>query len=847
MTLVLLGTDVGQGITNLGEHAHMSSLLLKRAARARSLKSTPVTADTIRMSISDRIDSLRQKIEDANYRYHVLDDPDIDDLTYDEMLRELQALEVEHPEFASAESPTQRVGGAAVGGETSPDDKGFAKAKHLQPMMSLGNAKAAKEGDKFKEVREFDERIARLIAKVAPATQHPAYVTEAKIDGLAMSLVYEHGDLVRAVTRGDGQVGEDVTRNVLTIGAIPRRLDTKNPPALLEVRGEVYMPRTVFNELNEARIEAGKQAFMNPRNGAAGAIRQHDVEAARERRLSFWAYGVGAHEGFSAATHSDAMRQLMELGLPINTQCTKVHATIDEVVAECERIELLRDDLDYEIDGVVIKVDDLALQTAMGFTGKDPRWAVAYKFPPTVRTTELVEVQVRTGRTGILALRGRLKPVEVAGTLITYVTLHNEGDMAKKDIRLGDTVIIQRAGDVIPQILGPVLNRRPADAVPYVMPSTCPSCGGPVTKDVDAARHVCENTDCPSRNINQVKYHVQRKAMHIDGLGEGNIERLWDEGLIDSVPSLYDLKDRFDEIIALDGFAAKGTQKILDAIESSRSNQPWQRVLCSLGIPFIGSRASTRLAAQFHDIDSLLNASVEEIAQTPKLGEISAQAVHDWLHDPRNAQLVQQLRDRGLNMANTAEENERLAAAAAAADEAAGPLAGKTFVITGKFSPDDHPVVHGSREDLSAMITQAGGTVSGAINSKTDYLVAGAGGGGKRKKAEEAGIAIIGAAELAPMLEAAQSVDSGGSSSRPLAGKSFVITGKFTPEAHPIINGNREDIAAQIEAAGGSVSGSITGKTDYLLAGEGGGGKRKKAESLGVAIIDVHALDGMMS
>jgi DNA ligase (NAD+) len=784
------------------------------------------------MTFADEILDLRARIQDANHRYYDLDEPVMDDATYDEMFRRLRELETAHPELVTPDSPTQKVGGSAV--------KGFVKCAHLAPMMSLGNSK------NLEEVVEFDERVRRRLAKIAADADDPeaasraqraldegiVYVTEAKIDGLAMSLVYENGHLIRAVTRGDGTVGEDVTGNVKTIEAIPHRLDTDDPPALLEVRGEVYMPKEVFDELNEQRLAQGKQAFMNPRNGAAGAIRQHDSQAARERRLSFWAYSVGAHEGFAATSHSDAMEQLGRLGLPINASYTRVHDSLESVIAECERVQAERESIGYDIDGVVIKVDDLALQGDLGYTGKDPRWASAYKFPPTVRTTRLLEVEVRTGRTGILALRGRLEPVEVGGTLVTYVTLHNEGDMRRKDICLGDTVIIQRNGDVIPGVIGPVLAERDGTQEPFTMPDTCPSCDGPVTKDEEAARHLCENLDCPSRKINTVKHWAKRDALDIDTMGHGVIERLWDAGLVRSIPDIYDLHEKRDQILELEGFAQKGTDKLLTAIEQSR-DQPWIRVLYGLGIPHIGRRASRRIVVAYPSIDLLLDAALDELAAVETMGPKKAQDALEWMAEPRNRELIEQLRVRGLNLEGEAPE------------EATGSaLAGKTFVITGKFAPESHERIHGNREDIAAMITQAGGSVSGSISAKTDYLVAGEGGGSKRSKAEKLGVPIIGADELDEMLADAPD-DS--APAAPLAGRTFVITGKFAPEDHPHIHGGRDEIAAIVEAAGGYVSGSVTGKTDFLLKGVGGGSKSAKAEKLGVPIIGATDLERMLA
>jgi DNA ligase (NAD+) len=675
-------------------------------------------------TLSRRAAHLRELIADANHRYYDLDDPLIDDASYDELARELAQIEAERPDLA---------GDTKVGGSVS---SSFIKRDHLLPMLSLANSRS------LDALTEFDVRVRRQLERLGQEDSPIAYVTEAKIDGLAMSLLYERGQLVRAVTRGDGSIGEDVTENVRTIRTIPHQLTGDNIPELLEVRGEVYMPRSQLAALNEARLVRGEQAFMNPRNGAAGAIRTHDIEVARERGLSFWAYAVGVHEGLGAQTHHESLRHLAAMGLPVNAECTKLHSTIEEVVAECERLDALREQLDYDIDGVVVKVDDLAVQRELGAAGKDPRWATAYKFAPTVRTTRLAEVEVRTGRTGILALRGRVEPVEVGGTVITYVTLHNEGDMRRKDIRVGDMVIIQRAGEVIPQIIGPVLAARPESSRPFTMPTACPACDQPVVKDEDAARHLCVNEECPSRSINQIKHHVKRDAMDIDTMGQGRIEALWDAEFVRSIPDIYDLAERRDELVDLDGFADKGVDRLLDAIETSRTEKSWQRVLYSLGVPHLGRRASAQVVLVYHDIDALLAASVEELAKVKTLGDKKAADIHAHLALTSTRQLIHELRERGLTFAGEAPQ----------AQAGPQPLADLTFVVTGKFSPDAHPTINGSRDEIAQIVSDAGASVSGAISKKTSYLLAGEGGGSKRVKAEKLGVPIIGAAELAELL-----------------------------------------------------------------------------------------------
>ncbi len=667
-------------------------------------------------SAAERIAELRRLVDHHSHRYHVLDDPEIGDAAYDALYNELKALEEAHPELITPESPTQRVGEAPV--------SDLVKVAHLQRMLSLANARSAEE------LRAWIQRMRSFLAR--EGIENPAFqfVAEPKIDGLAMSLVYEDGLLVRAVTRGNGEIGEDVTHNLRTIAQVPLRLSTDAPPALLEVRGEVYMSLPDFQALNERRAAAGESTFMNPRNSAAGTVRQLDPRLAAERPLSFWAYQVGvASDGVSFATHHEGLLWLRELGFPVNPDI-RVLESEDGVVAQCERWEQRRGSLDFEIDGVVVKVNDLELQRRLGVVGREPRWAIAWKFPPTTAVTTLLDIGWNPGKFGDLHPYAMLEPVHVGGVTVKLATLHNEEDLARKDLRIGEEVIVLRAGDVIPQVVSPaphVADRsdRPPKPRP---PSECPVCGTPTRKPEGSVFTICPNRDCAGRRWQLLKHFAA--AMDIDGLGEKQVSLFMELGWIRTAADLYRLTA--EQIATREGFGAVSAAKLVAAIEHSK-RQPFGRVLYAVGIEEVGDVTGRNLAQQFRSIDALLAASPDDLEQTPGVGPKMAQVIHAQLADEAMRALIADLRELGL----------RFEEAGPAPGE--GPLAGQTFVLTGTL-PDL------TREQATALIMAAGGKVTGSVSRRTSYVVAGESAGSKLANAERLGVSVLDEAGLLALL-----------------------------------------------------------------------------------------------
>ena len=668
------------------------------------------------MSTEHRAAELRKQLEYHGHRYYVLDDPEVSDVEYDELLNELRDLEAEHPELRSPDSPTQRVGG-------TPLDK-FPEVRHLQPMLSLANARNEEE------LAAWVVRSERYLARQGVEMGEVRFVTEPKIDGLAISLVFEDGVLVRGATRGNGEVGEDVTQNLRTIGAIPLRVD--DAPPLLEVRGEIYLPLAAFAALNEQRASAGEPTYANPRNTAAGSIRQLDPQLAASRPLSMWCYGIGATEGLSFESHHESLEWLRQHGFRVNRD-VEVHDTVDEVVAACRAWEERRHTLDFEIDGVVVKVDDLELQRQLGVVGREPRGAIAWKFPPTTATTTLRQVAWNVGRTGHMVPFAVLEPVQVSGVTVGMATLHNEEDLKRKDVRPGDEVIVMRAGDVIPQVVSPTAKaqKRKGRAPAPEPPERCPACDTPTVKPEGGVWTICPNrAGCPGQVFQAVKHFVG--AMDIEGLGEENARRFLDEGLIESFADIYGLT--VDRLIELDRFGETSAGNLVNAIEASKE-QPFHLVLYALGLPGIGYVNARNLAQHLRSMDALLDASPEELTEVDGMGPVLAATVHDTLAEERTRELIEKLRDHGLEM-----EEE---GAAAPAD---GPLSGKTLVITGTLP-------NLSRDDATRRIEHAGGKVTGSVSKKTDYLVAGDDPGTKYAKAQELGTEILdeaGLLKLAP-------------------------------------------------------------------------------------------------
>jgi DNA ligase (NAD+) len=650
--------------------------------------------------VEERIVHLREQVAHHFRLYHELDAPEIPDGDYDALVRELRALEAEYPEYAVPDSPSQAVGATSAT---------FEPVTHAVPMTSLDNAMSPAE------LRAWSDRVMRGLDG-----EIPRFVAELKFDGLAMSLRYEQGDLVQAATRGDGRVGEDVTGNVRTIDDVPHRL-TDVPgglPDVVEIRGEVYMSTAVFEALNEAYLAAGERPLVNPRNAAAGSLRQKDPSATAKRRLSFWAYQLGqVIGGPDFTTHTDTLSFIEAIGLPVNPEIRSFDS-IDAVTAHCLDREAHRHDLGYEIDGVVVKVDDLAQRERLGFTSRAPRWAIAYKFPPEERTTRLVDIQVSVGRTGRATPFAVLEPVFVGGSTVQMATLHNEDQVAAKDVRPGDTVIVRKAGDVIPEVVGPVVALRPDGAEPWQFPANCPACGNPFVRPEGEADTRCVAPDCPAQRDQRVAYWASRGAMDIEGLGEQMVEKLTTAGLVNDPADLYGLT--VDQLVELERVGTTSAGNLVAEIDRSRQ-QPLSRLLTALGIRHLGPAAAQALTAEFHTLDALMGTSVDELAAVDGVGEVIASTVRTWLDQPANHAFIERLRAAGLNFGD-------LDAARRAVEERAAipqTLAGKAVVVTGT-------VPGYTRDEASDAITSRGGTSPGSVSKKTFALIVGDGAGASK-------------------------------------------------------------------------------------------------------------------
>jgi len=653
-----------------------------------------------------RAEELRGELARHDHRYYVLDDPEIGDDAYDALIDELRALEEEHPELRTPESPTQRVGG-------QPLEK-FQQVRHGEPMFSLANARSREE------FRAWETRLHNRLRQLDIEPGELRFVSEPKIDGLAISLTYEDGTFTRGATRGDGVIGEDVTQNLRTIKAIPLRID--KAPKLVEVRGEVYLARSAFAELNEARTAAGEPAFANPRNAAAGSLRQLDPGITQSRPLSIWCYGTGAQRGLDLRTHVEELDWLRARGFKVNDE-TAVHETADEVAARCEWWEGRREELDFEIDGAVIKVDQRTLWRELGVAGREPRWAVAWKFPPITATTRLNKIVWNVGRTGRLLPFAMLEPVHVGGVTVSTATLHNEEDLARKDVREGDEVVVTRAGDVIPQVISPLVQRRKGRRLRKPKPpAKCPRCDTETVKPTESVWTICPNRrGCPGQTFQQMKHF--RGAMDIEGLGEKNVIRFLDQGLIGDPADIYDLTP--ERIQELEGFGEVSAQNLLREIEASKE-RPFGLVLYALGLPGIGYVNAQAIAEHFGSIDALLEADAAAIEEVEGIGPVLARQVQEELSDEGTLDLIGRLRERGLRFELSAGERR----------SHGGPLEGKTFVLTGTLGDL-------TREEATAMIRRAGGKVTGSVSKSTDYVVAGDSPGSKLGKAEELGIPIF--------------------------------------------------------------------------------------------------------
>ncbi len=657
-----------------------------------------------------RAEALREQIEEANHRYYVLDEPQITDAEFDALLRELIELEEKDPALRTPDSPTQRVGATA--------SERFAPFDHARPMLSLANAVSAEE------LRAFDERARRV------AGGNVAYVCELKIDGLAVALDYRNGSLARGGTRGDGRVGEDVTANLRTVKTIPLRLRSLSAeaPEFVEVRGETYLRKSDFERLNAAREREGLPAFANPRNAASGGVRQLDPALTAQRRLSFYAYQLISDEPL--ASQWQALRRLEVLGLPVNPYIERA-ASLDEVLAYCNAWAAKRDQLDYEIDGVVVKVDDFALQEQLGVVARDPRWAIAFKFKPREARTKLVDIVVSVGRTGTLNPNAVLKPVKIGGVTVKSATLHNIDYIESNDIRIGDTVLVTRAGDVIPRVVGPVLGERTGKERKFRMPDRCPVCGSDVDHPQDEAMSRCTNAACPAQVYERVRHFASRGAMDIEGLGDVMAQQLTEVGLVGDIADIYKLDD--ETLATVPRTGKKSIENLLHNIERSKG-RGLARLLYGLGIRFVGTQTATILAGDFGTIDAIADAGEAELQRSDGIGPEVAGSVALFFKQRANHEMIDRLKRAGVEM--TAPKRAR------AAD---GKVAGKTFVLTGAL-----PSL--TRDDATDLIVAAGGKVTGSVSKKTDYVIAGEEPGSKLTKAEQLGVAILDEAGLRKLL-----------------------------------------------------------------------------------------------
>jgi DNA ligase (NAD+) len=669
---------------------------------------------------SERIDELRRLIRHHEERYYVHDLPEIADAEFDALMRELERLEAENPDLLRTDSPTQRVGGRVAAG--------FGEVEHAEPMLSLDNAFSEEE------LRAFDDRVRRGLVANGVVPEAVDYVAELKIDGLSIALTYLESVLVRAATRGDGSRGEDVTHNVRTIRAIPLRL-AGSVPGRLEVRGEVFLPRKAFEKMNQEREEAGEPIFANPRNAAAGTLRNLDPALVARRGLRAFFYQLVSAS--RPDTHAESLDRLRAWGLPVEPHWRRCRG-IDDLLACCEEWAGKRRTLDFDTDGIVIKLDTLALRSRLGTTSKFPRWAIAFKFPAEQKTTLLRRIEVNVGRTGAVTPFAMLDPVFVSGSTVSMATLHNADDIARKDIREGDYVIVEKAGDVIPRVVAPILERRQPGTEPWIMPTVCPRCASHLHRPEGEVVWRCENTSCPAKLQRGLEHFASRGAMNIEGLGESLVAQLIERDLVHDYADVYALSQ--EQLAGLtstsmraDGkeirrrFGDKNAAKVVGQIERSRSNDLW-RLIYGLGIRHVGERAAQVLARAFGSIDALCAATLEQLQETAEIGPVLAESVRSWLGEPRNRQLVERLRSAGLRM--EIPESERVA------PPADGPLKGKTYVITGTLSSM-------TREEATSVLEQLGAKVAGSVSRKTTAVIVGAEAGSKADKAHDLGVEML--------------------------------------------------------------------------------------------------------
>ncbi|MFW6298195.1 MAG: NAD-dependent DNA ligase LigA [Bacillota bacterium] len=658
--------------------------------------------------VKKRIETLKEKLNQYNYEYHVLDNPSVSDVEYDQLMQELIDLEESHPEYKTGDSPTMRVGGDVL--------DHFEKVEHTIPMLSLDNAFSAED------LRAFDRRI----RKVAPEV---TYVVEPKIDGLAASLIYESGQLVRAATRGNGSVGEDITHNVRTIRSVPLSL---KDPLDLEVRGEIYMRKAAFMSLNESRERNGESTFKNPRNAAAGSIRQLDSKVAAKRDLDMFIYVRTEPDEDAEKTHMETLEDLKGLGFKVNPEITKVK-TIDEAIERTVHFEKTREQYPYEIDGVVIKVNERPLYSRIGYTARSPKWAIAYKFKAEEAMTVIEDIFFQVGRTGQITPVARLTPTDIQGSTVSRATLHNDAYVKQKDIRIGDSVTIRKAGDIIPEVVGVIEERRTGEEIPFKMATHCPECGKPLHKDEKEADTYCVNPECPARMSEGLIHFASREAMNIEGLGERIIEHFHTEGYLRTIPDIYKLHRYKDQLVTLAGYGKKSVEKLLSNIEKSKSNS-LEQLLFGLGIRFVGKKVSKVLAMHFGDLFAIMEADETTLTAIDEIGQKIASSVVSYFNDETNQTMIQELRELGLNMEYTGKRPKE------------GVFSNKTFVLTGSLSTM-------TRSEAKSKIEAEGGKVTGSVSKKTDYLCAGEDPGSKLEKARDLGVKIIDEDTLIDMLD----------------------------------------------------------------------------------------------
>lgn len=657
------------------------------------------------MTDAEEILALTEELNEANHRYYVLDDPRMPDFEYDRKLRHLEELEAAHPELAAEDSPTRRVGGQAL--------EAFRQVRHPVPLESLQDVFS------FEELREFDQRITE-------AQPERRYSVEPKVDGLSVSLEYVDGVLVRGATRGDGTVGEDVTENLKTIRSIPLKL--RDAPQRLIVRGEVFMPKKVFYALNERREAQGQALFANPRNAAAGSLRQLDPKIAAQRQLDILVFNLQLCEGREFSSHSETLSYLQSLRFKVIPH--NICEGIAEIEARITEIGAHREEFSFDIDGAVVKVDDLGQRAQFGSTAKFPRWACAYKYPPEVKPTVVRDIIIQVGRTGVLTPKAVVAPVRLAGTTVTNATLHNQDFIAEKDIRIGDTVLIRKAGEIIPEILEVDLSKRPEGAAPYRLPEICPVCGGPAVRDPDGAAVRCTNESCPAQKVRFLTHFASRDAMDIDGLGASIVELLVDAGLADTPADLYRLRE--EDLIPLDRMGKQSAKNLVEAIARSKENDLW-RLLFALGIRQVGAKAAKALSAHFGSLEAIEQATAEELTGVADIGGITAENIRSWFARPENRALIRELSDLGLNTKCRTEQTDRR-------------FAGKTIVLTGALE-------RMTRQEATETVERLGGKAAGSVSKRTSFVVAGPGAGSKLKRAGELGIPVITEDEFLKMLE----------------------------------------------------------------------------------------------